>query len=117
MRFALCLAALALAGCANPQYHAQRASQATPAQVCEAHYYGSGEVYYAATNEMHARRLDCNQYRQEAAMLYQARTQRQQAGNAYLQNLLAPKPIQPVQPLTTNCTSYRTGNTVQTECR
>lgn len=111
-----------LVGCANPAYHAERAAQSTPIQLCEAYYFGPPAVHQAAYNEAQRRGLDCSTMRDQATMMYQGRLNRNASEAAAIQQLqraLNP-PMQPPPTLITpsvNCTSYRAGNTVQTHCR
>jgi hypothetical protein len=107
---------LILAGCASPEYHQQQAAGATPVKLCEAYYYGPADVQRAAAYEVERRRMNCNDFRNEAALMYQQRMQGSAASDALSRQLLAPRPaiIQP--PRQINCTSYRAGNTVQTNC-
>lgn len=122
MRFTLAVICATLAGCANPVVYRDRAIAATPAQLCEVFFYGSGMAQRAANEEREYRMLDCNQYRQEAAVLYQAHTQRaianDAATNALVQQLLAPAPMiaPPAIAPTVNCQTYRLGSTLQTNC-
>lgn len=119
MRIAVLACAAALAGCASPAYHQDRAASASPVQLCEAYFYGPGPVQRAAAYEREYRGLDCNLYRQEAALMFQSRTQRGIAADAALNNLsrqlLTPPPAPAIRNQT-NCTSQRFGDQVRTSC-
>lgn len=113
------LFALAVAGCA-PMPVKDRFAAMTDMQVCEQYFFGSLDMVTQAKYEAEYRRLDCRQYQQAASTLYQQRIARDAAQaaamNSMSRQLLAPPPpLIPIQPQV-NCTSYRTGNTVQTRC-
>lgn len=95
--------ALLLAGCASPDYVARQSNY----NVCRLSMGGPHSRYAEA--EASRRGLDCRQY-------FGAIQQQQANENAAIQNYLrstqpAPAPRPPV-----NCTSYRIGNRVETQC-
>lgn len=99
MRLAL-IALVALTGCAtSPEYVASQSDY----NVCRLSTTPFGGP--AAKQEIARRRLDCRPYMGAIAS--------DNAANAALIRSTQPTPIQ--QPM--NCTSYRAGNTVQTDCR
>jgi hypothetical protein len=101
----------------------QQRAQASNPVVCEGALYYSSQ---AAKDEAQRRGIDCNDFRQEAAALFQSRINADQARRAAATNFLIqraltpPAPIQPMQPIqppqSFNCTSNRLGNSVQTHC-
>jgi hypothetical protein len=105
MRYTLIAAAM-LAGCAaTPQQMAQQSNW----DVCR--FTMGGPHSQVAQNEASRRGLDC-------APLYPAIAAKMQAENAAIANFqrsINPPPA-PL-PRQTNCTSYRVGNTIQTDCR
>jgi hypothetical protein len=111
----LILAAALLGGCATVS-NEQKAANAPPARLCEAYFYGPAEVSRVSANEAARRGLNCNDFRQEAALLYQQRMQNQAASDAATnqlsRQLLTPAPA----PRVRTCNSYRVGNSVQTDC-
>ena len=119
MRIVLLVSAAILAGCATPQYHQDRAAQATPVQLCEAYFYGPPDVQRAAAHERYNRGLDCNALRHEASLMYQQRGQRNATSDAALQNYLQSLQRQRPPPTfapTTTCRTVRMGDTLQTHC-
>lgn len=102
MRVLLSISALILAGCAGPI----PADQVSNFDLCR--YTMGGPYARSAEAEAARRGLDCRPY-------YGAIQQQQANQNAAMQqylNTLQPRPSPAV-----NCTSYRVGNTVQTDCR
>lgn len=105
MRAALAVT-LVLAGCAaTPEQMAQQ----TNWDVCR--FTMGGPHKHVAEYERQRRGLDCTPLYPAIA----ARLQAESAAIANFQRALQP-PQQPIRPMT-SCTSYRVGNTVQTDCR
>jgi hypothetical protein len=103
MKPAIPLVALLLVGCASsPEYVAQKSNF----DVCRLTMRGP----HARNAELEAQKrgLNCTAY-------YPAIQQQMANENAAIQNMqraLQPPP----RPAATNCTSYRVGNTIQTNC-
>jgi hypothetical protein len=105
-------AGLLLAGCAaTPQQMAQQSNW----DVCR--FTMGGPHSQVAQNEASRRGLDCTPLYPAIA----AQMQAQSAAIANFQRSIAPAPapltFTPIQRPQVNCTSYRLGNTVQTDCR
>lgn len=126
----LWIAPLLLTGCAatqqdwSPEVYDNLAAQASPAGLCMVVIYGdrNPSAVRAANNEVLRRGLDCNQYRQEAALAYQNKSQRaaqaDAAAMALSQQLLTPRPILAAPPpQEVNCQTFRIGSMLQTNCR
>jgi hypothetical protein len=106
MRALLLIPALLVAGCAaTPQQMAQQSNW----DVCR--FTMGGPHSQVAQHEAQRRGLDCTP-------LYPAIAAQMQAQNAATANFIRSINPPPAQfPRQTNCTSYRIGNTVQTDCR
>lgn len=101
----LLLIPVLLAGCAaTPQEMARQSNW----DVCR--FTMGGPHSQVAQNEAARRRLDC-------APMYPAIAAKLQAENAAIANFQRTLNPPPVYRPTVNCTSYRAGNTVQTDCR
>jgi hypothetical protein len=101
----IALVSLALAGCAaSPQHMAAQSNF----DVCR--FSMGGPHAAVADAEARSRGLDCTPY-------YPAINQRQANQNAATQNFIRSmqQPAPAMRP-PVNCTSYRIGNTVQTQC-
>jgi hypothetical protein len=105
------LAAVLLAGCAAPlTVTGQEMAAASNWDVCRYTTMG-GTLAPAAQGEANRRALDC-------APIYNALAAQRQSEAAALNQaaqFFAPRPAAPS--VNVNCTSYRRGNTVQTDCR
>jgi hypothetical protein len=106
MRIAIIAATAVLAGCGlTPEQMARQSDY----QVCRfSTTPASGEV---AHYEAQRRGLDCRPY---YGVIQQQRAN-EAAAIQNFQRSLSPQPM-PQMPMPINCTSYRTGNTVQTRC-
>lgn len=100
---ALALVAVSLVGCRTAQ-------DVSDAAVCEGVFYGPPRIAAEGRQEAARRGLNCELFRNEAALLYQQRMQRQQAGNQYLPNPFLPRP-------TVNCTTTSAHGIANTTCR
>lgn len=106
MRSLLLIPALLSAGCATTQTDPRQVSNW---DIC-AYTMNGGNDAAVAQAEANRRGLDCAPY-------YQAILARRQAQSQALQNAanyFAPRPAP--APTMMNCSSYRIGNTVQTDC-
>mgnify|MGYP000128416873 CR=1 FL=1 len=103
MKAIVALSVFALAGCAgSPEYAASQSNW----DVCRLTMGGPHARYAEA--EAVRRGLDCRPY-------YGAIQGQMANQNAAVQGYL--RSMQPTPQPTTNCTSYRAGNTIQTDCR
>lgn len=112
MKVVLTVLVMTLAGCAaTPEEARQRLPYLSEFQVCEGAILARPEVAMLAQQEANRRGLDCSRY--ASAVM-----QQQQNQNAAVQNYIQSlnPPAQPFRPMV-NCTSYRRGNNVETECR
>jgi hypothetical protein len=100
-----------LAGCAEPlTVTSQQMAVASNWDVCTYTTMG-GTLAPMAQGEVNRRGIDCGP-------IYNAQAAKRQADAAALQNAAnyfnrAPAPVAPMM----NCSSYRIGNTIQTDCR
>lgn len=130
MRLLALACSAALVGCATepkplPVLTPDIAQQMSAADLClglSTFRPGNASV---AQQEVYRRGINCNDHAAAIQALQQARAQREAV---ILQNSLNRPAYQPYQvnpyqiptpqmPRQTNCTSYRVGNTVQTDCR
>jgi hypothetical protein len=102
--FVFSLSALAIAGCASADYVAHQSNF----DVCRLSM--GGPHAQTADAEAARRGLDCRQY---YGAINAQRANEAAAVNNFLRSTQPP----PAPSATTNCTSYRVGNTVQTNCR
>jgi len=112
MRIALCLCAVAVTGCMTIEDHRAAAAGSSNFQVCRAYFVAPAAIAGVAREEAARRGLDCAPF---AQAVMQSERANDAATNALARQLLAPRPS-PI-PQQTSCTSYRVGNTIQTDCR
>ncbi len=111
MRLAILTAAALFAGCAAPlTVTSEQMAVASTWDVCRYTTMG-GTLAPMAQGEVNRRGADCGP-------VYQAMTQQRASEAAALNNAAQyfNRPPPPL-PQTTNCTSYRVGNRVETTCR
>lgn len=102
-KIAVVIALLALAGCRTAQ-------DVSDAAVCEGVFYGPPNIAAQGRAEAARRGINCDMFRNEAALLYQERILRRQAANQQIQQMFAPKP-------TLNCTTTSAYGIANTTCR
>jgi len=101
-----------VAGCAaTPEQVAQALPSMSNIEICRGVMIASGQKAAMAQGEAARRGLNCSQY---FGAIQQQDAQQNAAVQNYIQSL---KPPAPGFPATTNCTTVRIGNTLQTQCR
>lgn len=106
MRLFCVLSVAALAGCAAPI----PADQVSNFDLCR--YTMGGPYARSAEVEAARRGLDCRPY---YPAIQQQRANQNAATQQFIQSLQPPRAPAPRPPV--SCTSYRVGNTVQTDCQ
>jgi hypothetical protein len=115
MRRLLLPVILLVGGCATEESLRATVGNASNFQLCRAIMLAPQNVANIARGEAASRNLDCAPY---AGLIMQNQQASDAATSQAIQNLLRPAPPPQIQlPQQTNCTSYRIGNTVQTNCR
>ena len=109
---------VALTACAQPmtrEVAVQRAMAASDFKVCRAVILAPADIAAVGREEAARRGLNCAPYTQAVIQAEQAQNANNTAAtNALIQSLTAPRPLP--FPQQTNCTSWRAGNQVQTQC-
>lgn len=120
MRRLLLLAPILFAGCAGPSAEeAMRiVANSSDFSLCEDQVIAPARYQGIIAAEVNRRGVSCGQYMQAIAIRQQAKANQLANENAATANFLrAINPPPAPFPRQTNCTSYRVGNTVQTDCR
>jgi hypothetical protein len=122
MRYLAPLFLVTLAGCATepPVPLEVKVQQVSNVDLCRAVYYAPANVGMVARDEASRRGINCMDYMPVIVQQDQARAAADSAVTARPLPVIPPLTFQPAQtiqaPRPINCSSYRLGNTVQTNC-